>query len=95
MTAPCAPFSTDVPLIVCRVEGSAVVHLTRESSTGTSADALCGGPVLAGRPERLFVKSPCHTCVREAHGQGVRTVRDLTTAWVNLSRLATWLGAAA
>lgn len=95
MTASAVPFTTDVPLTVCRVAESLVVHLARESSTGTDVAALCGGTVVAGRPERLLVKSPCHTCIREADGQGVRAVRDLTSAWVNLTRLATWLRAAA
>ena len=95
MTAPLVPFTTDVPLTVCRVGGSAVVHLVRHAVTGLEAEALCGGTVVRGRPERSLVRSPCVTCVRLADGQGLRAVRDLTTAWVNLTRLASWLRAPA
>ena len=94
MTASLVPFAADVPLTVCRVDGSAVVHLVRHAVTGPETEALCGGTVVRGRPERLLVKSPCVTCVRVADGQGLRAVRDLTSAWVNLTRLARWLGAA-
>jgi hypothetical protein len=94
MTAPLPPRATDVPLTVCRVQDSVVVHLVREPMTGREAVALCGGVLAAGRPERPFVQSPCHGCVRQADEQGVRAVRDLTSAWVNLSRLAVWLRAA-
>ncbi len=93
MTAPSVP-AADVPLNVCRVRESVVVHLVREPVGGREAAALCGGEVAAGRPERPFVSSPCHGCVREAAERGMRTVRDLTSAWINLSRLALWLGAA-
>jgi hypothetical protein len=95
MTAVLVPFASDVPLTVCRVAESVVVHLVREPSTGAESNALCGGTVITGRPERLFVQSPCVACVREADLRGQRAVRDLTSAWVNLSRLAVWLRAAA
>ena len=95
MTASLVPFAADVPLTVCRVGDSAVVHLVRQALSGPEAQALCGGTVVRGRPERLFVKSPCVTCVREADAQGLRAVRDLTSAWVNLARLASWLRAVA
>jgi hypothetical protein len=95
MTAVLVPFASDVPLTVCRVDDSVVVHLVREASAGRESDALCGGTVLDGRPERPFVQSPCIECVRAADAHGLRAVRDLTSAWVNLSRLAAWLRAAA
>ena len=95
MTASLVPFTTDVPLTVCRVRDSAVVHLVRHAVSGLEPAALCGGTVVRGRPERSLVKSPCVTCVRVADAQGLRAVRDLTSAWVNLTRLANWLRAAA
>ncbi len=72
----------DDQLIVSRVEGSAVVHLAAQGRT------LCGEVVEPGCPERVFVQSPCPPCLREAGDQGIRTVRDRTTAWINLVRLA-------
>jgi len=95
MTARLASLPVDVPLALCRVQDSVVVHLVHDAASGRADEALCGGTVLPGRPERLFVQSPCVACLREADEQGLRTVRDLTTAWINLSRLAAWLRAAA
>ena len=89
------PFAFDAPLSVCRVRESVVVHLTQQSTADPRAVALCGGRVATGRPERPFVQNPCLPCVRSADDQGLRAVRDLTTAWVNLRRLAVWLRAAA
>lgn len=83
-----APLDDD-QLTVSRVEGSTVVHLASGSRT------LCDGVVFPGRPERLFVQSPCGLCLREADDQGIRTVRDRTSAWVNLGRLSATLRAAA
>ena len=94
MTAALVPYAADVPLTVCRVHGSTAAHLVRELSTGPETEALCGGSV-TGLPERTLVNSPCRTCVRAADEQGLRAVRDLTSAWVNLRRLAACLRAAA
>jgi hypothetical protein len=94
MTAADVPLILDIPLSVCRVRESVVVHLTQGSTADPRALALCGGAVI-GRPQRPFVRSPCLECVRSADDQGLPTVRDLTTAWVNLRRLAIWLRAAA
>ena len=95
MPAVLVPFAADTPLTVCRVRESSVAHLVREPDGHLEADALCGGAVVPGRPERTLVQSPCGGCVRVAHEQGLRTVQDLTSAWVNLTRLAGWLRSAA
>jgi hypothetical protein len=86
-----------VPPTVCRVEDCGAVHLLAGPVLGGPADlgpgvrALCGGAVVPGRPERLLVRDPCVRCVRAAEAQGMRTVRDRSTAWVNLGRLAVTL----
>ena len=90
LTVDAAPPST------CRVEDSMAVHLLPASAAVTrGVRALCGGVVVPGRPERLLVRNPCAQCVHEADVQGLRTVRDRSSAWVNLGRLAVSLGAAA
>ena len=91
MTAVLAPHTADdVPLAVCRVQDSVAVHLVRglPGSEGQRAAALCGGTVVPGRPEQLLLRSPCLECLAEAQEQGIRTVRDGTSVWVNIERLA-------
>ena len=91
MTAVLAPHTADdVPLAVCRVTDSVAVHLVREHAgpEAQRAAALCGGTVVAGRPEQLLLRSPCVECLTEAQEQGTRAVRDGTSVWVNLDRLA-------
>ena len=91
MTAVLAPHTADdVPLAVCRVQDSVTVHLVRElpGSEGQCAAALCGATVVPGRPEQLLLRSPCLECLAEAQEQGIRTVRDGTSVWVNIERLA-------
>ena len=83
------PESLDDQLVVSCVEGSDEVHLGAEGRT------LCGEAVTGARPTRLLVRNPCAPCVRTAADQGTRTVRDRTSAWVNLRRLAASLSAAA
>ena len=96
MTATLVPFAADAPLTVCRVRESAVVHLVRESGAAApEREALCGGTVVAGRPAQLFLQSPCSSCVRAAHERGQRAVKDVSSAWVNLTRLAGQLRSAA
>jgi hypothetical protein len=86
----------DVPPTVCRVEESVAVHLLAPPGVfAPGVRAMCGGIVVPGRPERLLVRNPCARCVREAQAQGMRTVRDRSSAWVNLSRLAVSLRAVA
>ena len=85
-----------VPPTVCRVEDSVAVHLlTSPTLAEHGLRALCGGVVVPGRPERLLVRHPCAPCVRESQVQGMRTVRDRSSAWVNLSRLSASLRPAA
>jgi hypothetical protein len=85
-----------VPPTVCRVEDSFAVHLlAAPARVAPGVRALCGGVVVPGRPERLLVRNPCARCVREAQARGLRTVRDRSSAWVNLSRLAVTLRTAA
>ena len=95
MPADLVPFAADTPLAVCRVRESAVVHLVREPDGTLETESLCGGSVVPGRPDRTLVQSPCGGCVQVADAAGLRTVQDLTSAWVNLSRLAGWLRLAA
>lgn len=85
-----------VPPTVCRVEDSVAVHLLAAPAVvAPGVRALCGGPVVPGRPERLLMRDPCVRCVHEAHARGMRTVRDRSSVWVNLSRLAVTLRNAA
>src|SRR5215213_3396292 len=85
-----------VPPTICRVEASMAVHLLPALAViAPGVRALCGGVAVPGRPERLLVRHPCARCVREAQAQGLRTVRDRSSAWVNLSRLAVTLRTAA
>ncbi len=97
MTTPPVFLPADaVPPTVCRVENSVAVHLLPAPAVvGPGVRALCGGVVVPGRPERLLVRNPCARCVREAQAQGLRTVRDRSSAWVNLGRLAVTLRPAA
>jgi hypothetical protein len=97
MNPPLVPLAPDaVPPTICRVEDSVAVHLLAGPTViSPGVRALCGGVVVPGRPERLLVRSPCAPCVREAQAQGLRTVRDRSSAWVNLSRLAVTLRPAA
>lgn len=89
------PFDVEPPT-VCRVEDSVAVHLLPgRTPVEPGVRALCGGLVVPGRPERLLVSSPCAPCVRAAQARGLRTVRDRSSAWVNLVRLAVTLRAAA
>jgi len=90
MTNPLVSLTLDVvPPTVCRVEDSVAVHLLAAPTLiAPGVRALCGGIVVPGRPERLLVRHPCAPCVRAAQVQGLRTVRDRSTAWVNLSRLS-------
>jgi hypothetical protein len=81
-----------VPPTVCRVEASMAVHLLAAPAViAPGVRALCGGVVVPGRPERLLVRDPCARCVREARAAGMRTVRDRSSVWVNLARLAVGL----
>ena len=97
MTSPLVSLTLDaVPPTVCRVEDSVAVHLQRAPALlEPGVRALCGGIVVPGRPERLLVRHPCAACVRQAQVQGLRTVRDRSSAWVNLSRLSASLRPAA
>jgi hypothetical protein len=91
-----SPTLDAVPPTVCRVEDSVAVHLLPAPAVARpGARALCGGIVVPGRPERLLVRNPCAPCVRAAQARGLQTVRDRSTAWVNLGRLAVSLRAAA
>ena len=97
MTTPLASLILDAtPPTVCRVEDSTAVHLLPASAVvAPGVRALCGGIVVPGRPERLLVRQPCAPCVRAAQVQGLNTVQDRSSVWVNLSRLALTLRAAA
>ena len=97
MTSPLVSLTLDaVPPTVCRVEDSVAVHLrTAPRLVEPGMRALCGGIIVPGRPERLLVRHPCAPCVREAQVQGLRTVRDRSSAWVNLTRLSASLRPAA
>src|ERR687890_796501 len=97
MTSPSVSLALDAaPPTVCRVQDSVAVHLLIGPAVfAPGARALCGGVVVPGRPERLLVRYPCAQCVREAQARGLRTVRDRSSAWVNLSRLSVSLRPAA
>src|ERR687890_773929 len=97
MTSPLVSLAFDaVPPTVCRVEDSVAVHLlAAPAAVAPGIRALCGGIVVPGRPERLLVRHPCAPCVRAAQARGLHTVRDRSSAWVNLGRLAVTLRAAA
>ena len=97
MSSPLVSFTLDaLPPTVCRVEDSVAVHLlAAPAAFGPGVLALCGGVVVPGCPERLLVRYPCAPCVREAQARGLRTVRDRSSAWVNLSRLSVSLRPAA
>jgi hypothetical protein len=95
MTRPLVSLILDaVPPTVCRVEDSVAVHLLPPAAViAPGVRALCGGIAVPGRPERLLVRHPCAPCVRAAQEQGLRTVRDRSSVWINLSRLAVTLRA--
>ncbi len=97
MTTPLVSLILDAaPPTVCRVEDSMAVHLLPAPAVvAPGVRALCGGIVVPGRPERLLVRNPCAACVRQAQVQGMRTVRDRSSAWVNLNRLSASLRPAA
>jgi hypothetical protein len=78
----------DVLKVSC-VQGDASMHLARRHKPlTTESRTLCGLATQAGAPTRPYLSAGCVECSRAALDAGIEVVRDTSSAFVSLRRVA-------